>query len=126
MENQEILYTKDHERLKHNHDSIYIVGITTYAATQLGDIVYIDLPDQNTSVNQFEKLGEIESVKAVSDIYSPISGKIIDVNVKLNDHPELINDSAFDQGWLVKILIDNQSELSNLMNQTAYNSLITE
>tara|TARA_B100001750_G_scaffold113742_1_gene89796 strand:+ start:1405 stop:1785 length:381 start_codon:yes stop_codon:yes gene_type:complete len=126
MENQEILYTKDHEWLKHNHDSIYIVGITTYAATQLGDIVYIDLPDQNTSVNQFEKLGEIESVKAVSDIYSPISGKIIDVNVKLNDHPELINDSAFDQGWLVKILIDNQSELSNLMNQTAYNSLITE
>ena len=62
----------------------------------------------------------------MSDIYSPISGKIIDVNVKLNDHPELINDSAFDQGWLVKILIDNQSELSNLMNQTAYNSLITE
>lgn len=125
MENQEVLYTKDHEWLKHNQDSIYIVGITTYAATQLGDIVYIDLPDQNTSVNQFEKLGEIESVKAVSDIYSPISGKIIDVNVKLNDHPELINDSAFDQGWLVKILIDNQSELSNLMNQTAYNSLIT-
>ena len=124
MENQEILYTKDHEWLKHNHDSIYIVGITTYAATQLGDIVYIDLPNQNSSVNQFEKLGEIESVKAVSDIYAPISGKIIEVNSDLNDHPELINDSAFDKGWLVKILVDNQSELSNLMNQTSYNSLI--
>ena len=124
MQNQEILYTKDHEWLKHNHDSIYIVGITTYAATQLGDIVYIDLPNQNSSVNQFEKLGEIESVKAVSDIYAPISGKIIEVNSDLNDHPELINDSAFDKGWLVKILVDNQFELSNLMNQTSYNSLI--
>ena len=85
---------------------------------------YIDLPNQNSSVNQFEKLGEIESVKAVSDIYAPISGKIIEVNSDLNDHPELINDSAFDKGWLVKILVDNQSELSNLMNQTSYNSLI--
>ena len=124
MQNQEILYTKDHEWLKYSHDSIYTIGITTYAATQLGDIVYIDLPNQNSSVNQFEKLGEIESVKAVSDIYAPISGKIIEVNSDLNDHPELINDSAFDKGWLVKILVVNQSELSNLMNQTSYNSLI--
>ena len=78
MQNQEILYTKDHEWLKYSHDSIYTIGITTYAATQLGDIVYIDLPNQNSSVNQFEKLGEIESVKAVSDTYAspPIVNEI--------------------------------------------------
>jgi len=125
MGNKKLLYTKDHEWLKHHQDSIYIIGITEYAAAQLGDIVYIDLPDPDSSIKQFEKLGEIESVKAVSDIYSPISGKILEVNLELNHHPELINDSAFKQGWLIKILIDSESELSNLMNHSEYNTLIT-
>ena len=83
------------------------------------------MPNPNNSIKQFEKLGEIESVKAVSDIYSPISGKITEVNLELNDHPELINDSSFEEGWLIKILIDNESEISNLMNTQEYNSLIT-
>tara|TARA_B100000749_G_C18343039_1_gene429894 strand:+ start:213 stop:590 length:378 start_codon:yes stop_codon:yes gene_type:complete len=125
MGTKELFYTKDHEWIKHHQDSIYIIGITEYAAAQLGDIVYIDLPNPNNSIKQFEKLGEIESVKAVSDIYSPISGKITEVNLELNDHPELINDSAFEEGWLIKILIDNESEISNLMNTQEYNSLIT-
>jgi glycine cleavage system H protein len=118
-------YTKEHEWLRVD-DGVGTVGVTDYAQDQLGDIVYLDLPAPGTPVKQFEKLGEIESVKAVSDLYSPVSGEVVDVNEAVADHPELVNQSPYEDGWLVRVRLADLAELEALLTADQYDALIAE
>ena len=98
-----------------------MIGITDYAQDQLGDIVYVELPwDAGYSVKHEEKFGDIESVKATSELISPISGEVVKVNEELKDHPELINDSPYDKGWMLVVKLSDSSELNSLMDADQY------
>ena len=118
-------YTKEHEWVR-VQDDLGTVGITDYAQDQLGDVVYVDLPSVGTQLKQLEKLGEIESVKAVSDLYSPVSGELVEVNQGVNDRPELVNQSPYDEGWLVRVRLADPAELDNLLTAKQYDELIAE
>jgi glycine cleavage system H protein len=118
-------YTKEHEWVRVQND-LGTVGITDYAQDQLGDIVYVDLPSPGSHVKQLEKLGEIESVKAVSDLYSPVSGEVVEVNQGVNDRPELVNQSPYEEGWLVRVRLADPAELDNLLTAKQYDELIAQ
>ena len=118
-------YTKEHEWVRLD-DGVGTVGLTDYAQDQLGDIVYVDLPAPGTSVKQFDKLGEVESVKAVSDLYAPVSGEVVDVNEAVNDHPELVNESPYEEGWLVRVRLADPAELEALLTPEQYDALVAE
>ncbi len=122
MENMEVLYTKEHEWIKFE-GKIGKVGITDYAQSSLGDIVFVELPEVGRKVKQFETCGTIESIKAASDIFSPISGKIIEVNENLKETPEIINKSPY-ESWLFKIEVEDEKEKENLMNEVEYQQYI--
>ncbi len=100
------------------------VGVTDYAQDQLGDIVYLDLPDAGAELTQFDKLGEIESVKAVSDLFSPVSGEVIEVNQKAVDDPELVNSEPYERGWLIKLRLSDEGQLEGLLTPEAYRELV--
>ncbi len=119
----DLLYTKDHEWVR-IEKKIGVVGITDYAQKKLREVIYVELPNVNTRVRQKETLATVESVKATSDIYAPLSGRITEVNVKLVDTPELINDSPYEEGWIAKIEITDQSELDKLMDADEYRRYI--
>ena len=119
----EIFYTKDHEWIKVNGIE-GVVGITPYASEQLGDIVFVELPQKGISFEQGKDVAVIESVKAASEIYSPASGEIIETNALLEENPELIYADPLNAGWLYKIKILNKEDLKNLMNEEDYNKLI--
>tara|TARA_Y100001960_G_scaffold101574_1_gene109297 strand:- start:531 stop:911 length:381 start_codon:yes stop_codon:yes gene_type:complete len=118
MENYK--YSKEHEWVKVESDEVALIGISAHAAETLGDIVFVELPEIDDSIQQFEKMGEIESVKAVSDLFSPITGKVLEVNAELIDQPEKINESAETSGWMIKVVLTNSSELENLMSESEY------
>ncbi len=118
-------YTKEHEWVRVEND-LGTVGITDYAQDQLGDIVYLDLPSLGTQVKQLDKLGEIESVKAVSDLYSPVSGEVAEVNQEISDKPELVNQSPYDEGWLVRVRLADPAEVDNLLTAEQYDELIAQ
>ena len=117
------LYTKDHEWVKVDGPSAQI-GITEYAQSSLGDIVYVELPKVNTLLEQGKPIGVVESVKAVSDIYAPISGMVAEINVSVEDDPAKVNRDPFGDGWLVKITISNADETKNLLTADAYEALV--
>ncbi len=117
------LYTESHEWVKVDGDTA-LIGITDYAQHELGDIVYVELPEVGDEVEAGESFGSIEAVKAVEDMVAHISGEIIEVNSELEDTPELINKSAFEDGWIIKIKISDSSELSKMMNSEDYAKLI--
>jgi glycine cleavage system H protein len=119
----EIYFTKNHEWAKVDGNSA-TVGITEYAVSQLGDIVFIKLPEEAKKYNQDEVISEIESVKAASDIYAPLSGKITEVNSKLDDSPETINDSPENEGWIAKIELANSDEISRLISKDQYDQYL--
>lgn len=114
---RQLKYTKDHEWVKIS-DGIATVGISKFAQKALGEVVFVEVKTKNSELKQGDILGAVESVKAASDVYSPVSGIITQVNEKLNDEPNLINDSAEDLGWLAKIKLSGQS--SNLMTKKEY------
>jgi len=118
-------YTKEHEWVRVEAD-LGTVGITDYAQDQLGDLVYVDLLSSGTQVKQLEKLGEIESVKAVSDLYSPVSGEVTEVNQAVNDRPELVNQSPYEEGWLVRLRLADPAELDSLLTAEQYDELIAQ
>ena len=118
-------YTKEHEWVR-VEDNVGTVGVTDYAQDQLGDIVYVDLPSVGTQLKQLDKLGEIESVKAVSDLYSPVSGEVVAVNQEVMDRPELVNQSPYQEGWLVRLRLDVPAELDSLLTAAQYDELITQ
>jgi len=118
-------YTKEHEWVS-AEGGVATIGITFHAQKELGDIVYVDLPKPGTTVAQGETLGSVESVKAVSDIFAPVSGEVIEVNETLADSPEKINEDPHGEAWLVKIRLENVSELDSLLSAAAYQAYVGE
>jgi len=115
-------YTKDHEWIELSGDSGK-VGITDYAQQQLGDVVYVELPEVGAKVKQGQSFGTIESVKAVSELYAPVTGEVVEVNAALKDKPELVNSAPHDT-WMVAIKLANPSEAGELLDATAYDALV--
>ncbi len=118
-------YTKEHEYVK-SEGKRARVGITDYAQKQLGDIVYIELPKVNRVVKQSDAFITVESVKAASDVYAPVSGTVVEVNASLQDHPELVNQSPYERGWMALIEMSNPKELETLMSAEEYEKHIGE
>lgn len=123
----ELLYSKEHEWLEADAESrSATLGITDYAQDQLGDVVYVELPDVGASVGVGESLGSLESVKAVSEVYSPVSAEITEVNEKLADSPETINDDPYGEGWIVKLKLSDAGQLDDLMSASDYATYVEE
>jgi glycine cleavage system H protein len=121
----ELRYTKEHEWLRLEGDEA-TVGITAYATEQLGDIVFVELPKVGRSLDQFATFGVVESVKAVSDLYAPISGEVVAVNEALADRPELVNQDPYGAGWLIRVRPRNPAEVDALLDAAAYEQLVSE
>jgi glycine cleavage system H protein len=119
-------YTQEHEWVMVDpaDAGTAIAGITEYAQDQLGDIVFFELPKVGDTVAHLGKMGEVESVKAVSDLFSPINGTVTEINEKLLDHPELVNEDPFGEGWLIKVAMTNAAELDGLMSSQDYDAFI--
>ncbi len=115
----DLLYSETHQWAR-VEEGVATVGITNYAQEQLGDIVYVELPRPEDDLKRGEPLGSVESVKAVADVNSPVSGRVIEVNANLDDAPEKINESPYDAGWLAKIELSDPAEVRSLMNAQAY------
>ena len=119
-----LLYTSDHEWVN-VVGNVATIGITDFAQSELGDIVFVEFPGLNSNVEKGQSAGSIEAVKTVADLYMPISGTVIAVNENLDKNPEAVNDTPYDDGWMVKIEITNQDEISDLLTAPAYNDLIS-
>jgi glycine cleavage system H protein len=122
---ENLQYTKKHEWIR-LEDKSALIGITDYAQEQLGDVVYVELPDVGAQLTQFEVCGTIESVKTVSDLYAPLSGEVLRVNEALDETPELINNEPYGAGWIAEIHVSDQGELDNLLSAEEYEVLIRE
>jgi glycine cleavage system H protein len=116
-------YTKDHEWVRVDGDTA-TVGITAYAAEQLGDIVFVELPDVGGALEQFATFGVVESVKAVSDLFAPVSGEVTETNAALTNQPELVNSDPYDGGWMIRLRLGAAAQLEDLLDATAYDALI--
>mgnify|MGYP000896803644 FL=1 len=124
MDIQENLkYTKDHEWVKINGDTATI-GITDFAQGELGDIVYVDVDTLDETVDKDEVFGSVEAVKTVSDLFMPLSGEVVEFNEGLEDDPEIVNKDPYDKGWIIKISITDQSQIEDLLDAQAYQSII--
>jgi glycine cleavage system H protein len=121
----ELKYTRDHEWISIAGD-VGTVGITDYAQDQLGDIVFVELPAVGAELTQAGKFGEVESVKAVSELYSAISGTVTEANAALVDHPELVNESPYDEGWMIKIRLGDLGELDGLLTAEQYDQYLAQ
>ena len=119
------LYTKDHEWIL-VQDNLGTIGITDYAQHELGDVVYVDLPEVGDSFEANEPFGSVESVKAVSEVFCPVGGEVIEVNAKLEEKPELINQSPHQNAWMIKIRITNPEELKELLSAEEYEEYLQE
>ena len=126
MNPKEYKYTQEHEWICPEPGDEGKVGITDYAQSQLGDIVFIELLSPGTQVEQSQKIGEIESIKAVSDILAPVSGKVLEINQTAIDKPQLVNQDPYGTGWLVRLELSKPSELDALMNSEQYDKLVAE
>lgn len=118
---QDLLYTEDHEYVKSSgDDNVVAVGITDYAQGELGDIVYIELPKIGASFKKHDVFGTVEAVKAVSELYAPVSGEVVAVNDRLDKDPALVNSTPYGDGWMIKLRLSDPSEKSALLNAQAY------
>lgn len=127
MNPKELKYSKNHMWVSWDEGGgMATLGITDYAQSELGDIVFFELPETGTKLSQFEKLGEVESTKAVSDLISPLSGEVIQVNQALLDSPELANKDPYGEGWLVKLKFNSMSELNSLMTSEQYEQFVAQ
>lgn len=124
MQRESCRYSKSHEWVGIEADGKALVGLTDFAQAQLGDVVFIDLPKVGTIVEQSKKFGEIESVKAVSELYAPVSGKVVGVNEEAVKQPELVNQSPYGKGWLLRVALSNPTELEKLMSLEEYESTV--
>ena len=120
---ENIKYTEDHEWVSIK-DGIATVGITDFAQSELGDIIFVEFPDEDIDVEQKESIGTLEAVKTVADIYSPLTGNIVELNENLESNPELINEEPYSGGWILKIKMSNPSEFEGLLSNTDYEKII--
>jgi glycine cleavage system H protein len=121
----DLRYTKDHEWVKVDGD-VATIGVTDFAANQLGDVVFVDLPSAGKSVDQFATFGVVESVKAVSDLYAPVSGEVVEVNPELAGKPELVNSDPFGDGWMIKVRVSDSAQVDGLLDAAAYDRLTAD
>ena len=119
-------YSKEHEWVKIESGDVALVGITHFAQDQLGDIVFVYFPDDLENLEQFKSFGEIESPKAVSELFAPVSGRVIEVNAELQDRPELVNEEPYEAGWMLKVQLSDPSEMDTLMSADQYKALTAE
>ena len=120
----DLKYTKEHEWVRVESDTVVVVGITEYAVEELGDVVFVELPEVGTEVTAMGQFGEIESVKAVSELYSPVSGKVVERNAQLADTPEVVNDSTYQDGWMIKVEIGDVAQIDGLMSAQEYEEFL--
>ncbi len=120
---ENLKYTNDHEWIKVEGNN-GVIGVTEYAQGELGDVVFVDIDPNISEIKKGESFGTIEAVKTVSDMYAPCSGKVLELNKELTDNPEFINNDPYGKGWMIKIEINDPSELNDLLNDKAYKSLI--
>ena len=116
----DLKYASTHEWISVNEDGLVTVGISNHAQEALGDIVFVELPEAGASVNSKEEVAVVESVKAASDIYSPLTGEVVEINESLLDSPETVNASPYELGWFFKLRMENEAELDDLMNSESY------
>ncbi len=124
MNPQNLNYSQEHEWVRMESGGVAVLGITEYAVESLGDVVFLDLPSPDVELTQFEKIGEIESVKAVSDIYSPINGRVIERNDRAMENPEIVNESPYGSGWLLRVAVADASGIDVLMTTDQYNDFL--
>jgi glycine cleavage system H protein len=118
-------YSEEHEYLKPtDEEGVFFVGVTEYAQGELGDVVYIELPEVGASFEKMDPFGNIEAVKAVSDLYCPVAGEIVEVNAGLDEDPAVVNSDPYGEGWIIKLRVQNPDQLADLMDSTAYTSLL--
>ena len=121
----DLRYTKDHEWVRVDGDTATI-GVTDYAANQLGDVVFVDLPTVGKAVEQFATFGVVESVKAVSDLYAPLSGEVLEVNEELKSNPEFVNGDPFGDGWMIRVKVSDAAQVEGLLDAAGYEKLTSE
>jgi len=119
---ENLKYTKDHEWISIDGD-IATVGITDFAQSELGDIVYVEVDTIDENLNKDDVFGTVEAVKTVSDLFIPVSGEILEFNESLNNNPELINESPYDEGWIIKMKVENSDQLSELLDSKSYSEI---
>ena len=125
----DLFYTKDHEwaRIEDRAGTkVATIGVTRYAVEQLGDVTQVDLPKEGEALKQADVFGSVESVKAVSDLFAPVTGKIVKVNSPLADSPEYVNEDPYDEGWMIQVALSNTKELDGLLNADAYQAFLRE
>ena len=122
----DLKYTKSHEWIQDLGDGTVNIGITDHAQTLLGDLVFIELPEVDREMDAGEECAVVESVKAASDVYSPLSGTVLEVNETLADNPELVNQDAYGDGWLLKLKLSDSKDLEDLINASAYEEVVAE
>jgi len=120
----DLKYTKEHEWIRVEADGTGVVGVTAFAQASLGDVVYLDLPARGTSVEQGKIFGTIESVKAVSDLYAPVGGEVLDRNEELMDHPEVVNQDPHGKAWMIKIKLSDAGQLGSLLSASDYEAYV--
>lgn len=121
----ELKYSKEHEWVKVEGNTVTI-GITEYAQGELGDIVFVELPEVDDEINEGDTFGSVESVKTVSELYAPVSGKVLESNEELEDSPEFVNESPYEKAWMVKVELRDESQLEELMSAEQYSEMIGE
>jgi glycine cleavage system H protein len=119
------MYTKEHEWVYREGD-VAVIGISEYASTELGDIVYIELPEAGNTVQQMDPIGTIEAVKTVAELFSPVSGEVVEINQSIVDHPEIVNRDPHDEGWFIKVKMSDASELDVLFSHDEYEEYLGE
>lgn len=121
----ELKYSKEHEWVKVDGNTVTI-GITEYAQGELGDIVFVELPEVDDEINEGDTFGSVESVKTVSELYAPVSGKVVESNEELEDSPEFVNESPYEKAWMVKVELSDESQLDDLLSADQYKEIIGE
>src|SRR5215831_4887074 len=125
----DLLYTKDHEWARvetQNEQKVATIGITRFAVDQLGDVTQVELPKEGEAIKQGEVFGSVESVKAVSDLFAPLSGRVVKVNSPLADSPEYVNEDPYDEGWMIQVAVTNPADLDHLLDAEAYQAFLRE
>ena len=122
---QDLKYSEDHEWIKVEGNTVTI-GITDFAQSELGDIVFVELPEEGDDISKGDSFGSVESVKTVSELYAPVSGSIVAVNEELDDSPELVNENPYEGAWMLKVELSDESELDNLLDAAGYQAVIEE
>jgi glycine cleavage system H protein len=122
---ENLKYTKDHEWIR-IESGVGVIGITDYAQGELGDVVFVELPSAGKKLERGQSFGTVEAVKAVSDLYSPVSGEVKEINKAIQDSPEIVNKEPYEGGWMLKVAIDNPKEIEGLLDAAAYKKLVGE